>query len=177
MNIVFATYLDYGSISISIIALLIAVLSYHFSIRSWRETNRPIVTAKVDTHSSGNKGTALNLVVSNTGNRPAKNIRLSADTEYLKSFLNEKINELPESIQCCFSDRGIIPILENGREVTNSFGTIATDAPVWKGDQTTEIRLSYEDLDGRKFSHLIPIFITNNKGFAGSFWGEKLSSR
>ena len=64
--------MDFGSLSVAAAALIVSILSFYFSIKSWRESNRPIVSARVTSANGGEEGTALNLVVENTGNRPAK---------------------------------------------------------------------------------------------------------
>lgn len=70
--------MDIGSLSFSVVALIVSVLSFYFSIKSWRESNRPLVTARVSNKSAGNVAASLILVVQNTGNRPAKNVTLSS---------------------------------------------------------------------------------------------------
>jgi hypothetical protein len=53
--------MDFGSLGLSAAALVVSLLSFYFSIKSWRETNRPIVTARVSSFDpGGNLGTALN---------------------------------------------------------------------------------------------------------------------
>src|SRR5207253_2719998 len=68
-------------------ALVISILSFYFSIKSWRESNRPLITARVSSLGmGGNVAIPLSLVVENTGNRPAKNIQLTVDKTKLESF-------------------------------------------------------------------------------------------
>ncbi|MDX6385374.1 MAG: hypothetical protein QOK48_2947 [Blastocatellia bacterium] len=38
--------MNVGSLIFSIAALIVSVLSFYFSIKSWRESNRPLVTAR-----------------------------------------------------------------------------------------------------------------------------------
>lgn len=164
--------MDFGSLLVAGAALVVSVLSFYFSIRSWRETNRPIVTARVTSHSGGEEGTALNIVVENTGNRPARNIKLSVGEKDLEAALSEKIEEVyNRAIRRCFSERGVIPILANGKSVSNDFGWLTVgDKSAWKGDLRFNIEVSYEDLDGRKFKHTNPLLVADDAGFAGSFW-------
>jgi len=79
--------MDLGSVFISGAALIVSAFSFYFSIKSWRESNRPLITARVSTHSGGNVGCALDLIVENTGNRPARNIRLIVNLEKLNAAL------------------------------------------------------------------------------------------
>jgi hypothetical protein len=164
--------MDFGSLLVAGAALVVSVFSFYFSIRSWRETNRPIVTARVTSHGGGEEGTALNIVVENTGNRPARNVRLSVSEEHLKAALSENVDEVwGKSIRRCFSDRGVIPVLANGKSVSNDFGWLTVgEKSAWRGDLRFDIEVSYEDLDGRKFKHVNPLLVADDVGFAGSFW-------
>ena len=75
------------SVAISFIAVLVSLLAYMFTRRSWYETYRPIVTARIETHDSGNVATAFNIVVYNTGNRPATYIRLHTNQKQLEKII------------------------------------------------------------------------------------------
>ena len=88
--------------------------------------NQPIIIAKVTTHAEGNLAATLNLTVHNTGYSPAKNIRLKVrESEIEKALASDN---MAEHIRKCFSERGMIPILENGHQVTNSFGIITRNS-------------------------------------------------
>lgn len=113
--------MELGSLLVALAALVVSGFSFYFSIKSWRETNRPIVTACISSFSpGGEKGTALNILVENTGNRPAKSVRLSVKAEDLDAALVENVNDVwRRTITRCFSDRGVIPILGNGKSISN----------------------------------------------------------
>ena len=169
--------MDIGSLSFSVLALIISALSFHFSIKSWRESNRPLVTARVANKSAGNVAASLLLVVQNTGNRPAKNITLSVNTKELESAMLPTIDPVVRKyIEQIFTYRGVIPILENGRSVSNGFGFLQ------KGDNQVDwirlsrfnIEISYQDLDGRTYKHSNPLLIADDRRFAGS-WSESSS--
>jgi hypothetical protein len=172
----FEKYLTaYGSLLVSGAALIVAILSIYFSIKSWRQANRPLVTVRTTSFDSGgNVGTALSILVENTGNRPAKNIKLSVDSKELESVLVAKPEDsLRQQIEKCFSDRGMIPVLANGKSVSNSFGWLSEDSKAtWKAQAKFNVEVSYEDLDGRKFKHKIPLLIADDAGFAGAFWED-----
>ncbi|MBD2625128.1 hypothetical protein [Trichormus variabilis] len=92
---------------------LIAVFSFGNTIILWRKTNRPIISAFVETHSRGNIATTYNLLVINSGNRPAVDIQLRVvDIETLKKCLTQEIDH-PKVVELfrCFSNEGIIPLL------------------------------------------------------------------
>lgn len=164
-----------GSLIFSFAALIVSITSLIFSRASWRESNRPIVTVRVTTHSGGNVGTALNLLVENTGNRPAKNVRLLVNPEALKAalVLNEH-EQMKRQIENCFSDGGVIPVLANGKSVSNSFGFLNkySEQKGWIEHSRFDVMVTYEDLGGRKFSHTVPLFLADDKGFAGGFWSN-----
>lgn len=133
---------------------------------------RPFVTARVSTFDGGNMGTALNIIVHNSGNTPAKNVRLSADPKELESALIAKADDpLRKQVEVCFSDRTVIPVLENGKAVTNSFGWLSSDSQsTWKAQARFDVEVTYQDLDGREYKHKFPLLIADDAGFAGSFW-------
>ena len=169
--------MDFGSLLFSVAALAVSVLSFYFSIKSWRESNRPIVTARIKTKSGGNVAAALQLVVRNTGNRPAKNIALSIDAKALEEAMIPTINPMVKKyIEQVFTDRGVIPILENGESASNGFGFLrkGDDQLDWKRLSRLEVIISYQDLDGRRYKHTNPLLIADDRGFAGS-WSESSS--
>jgi hypothetical protein len=165
---------DLGSVMVAAVALVISILSFYFSIKSWRESNRPIVTARVTAFDGGELGTALNILVENTGNRPAKDVRLTVNPKDLDAALvNNPEDRLRKGVEKCFSERGVIPILGNGKSVSNDFGWLSGDSKsTWNGDCRFSIEILYEDLDGRKYSHTNPLLIADDKGFAGGFWSD-----
>jgi hypothetical protein len=167
--------MDFGSLMVAAAALIVSLLSFYFSIKSWRESNRPLISIRTTSFDSGgNVGTALSLLVENTGNRPAKNVRLTADPGVLESTLVAKEEEaLRRQIESCFSDRGVIPVLANGKSVSNSFGWLSGDEQAtWKVGARFEVDVSYQDLDGREYRHKIPVLIADDAGFAGGHWED-----
>lgn len=165
--------MDFGSLAIAAAALVVSLISFYFSIKSWRESNRPLITARVSSlGTGGNMAIPLSILVENTGNRPAKNIKLTVDDSILESFLiGDESSNLKEQIKRCFSSEGIIPVLANGNSVSNSFGLLSDSKDcTWKARPRFEISISYEDLDGRKFGHKNPLFVGEDRGFASGFW-------
>jgi hypothetical protein len=75
------------------------------------------------------------------------------------------------TITRCFSDRGVIPVLGNGKAVSNEFGWLSDDSKsAWSAEVRFNVEVSYEDFDGRDFKHTNPLFIAGDEGFAGSSW-------
>ena len=163
----------YSLISIPASALIVSLLSFYFAIRSWMETNRPIVVARVTTRGGGNIMTALDLVVQNVGNRPAKNIRLKVSSKKLNSILiAPRGTPLRTAIEACFSEKGLIPILEHNRSVANSFGVIGGPDSTWVVNSKLNVIIWYQGLGWRWFRNKVPLLITDDRGFAGSFWSS-----
>lgn len=138
---------------------------------------RPVVTARVATHAGGNVSIALDLVVHNTGGSPAKNVRLAAERSELEAAFSEDVDPKWKSqIERCFSVEGMIPVLEDGQNasVTNSFGVLSADPKyaTWKVSSILNVKISYQDLDGRPYAHDIPLKIADDAGFAGSYWED-----
>jgi hypothetical protein len=163
-----------GSILVAGAALIVSIISFYFSIKSWRESNRPLITVRTTSFGSGgNVGIPLSLVVENTGNRPAKNVRLTVENNALNTALVAELGDtLRKHVERCFSDDGVIPVLANGRSVSNGFGFLSADDPTWKVQSRFEINVSYQDLDGRRYTHTNPLLIADDAGFAGGHWGD-----
>ena len=164
---------------ISVAALIASAISLYFTRRFWLQSNRPIITAFVDEHSSGNVSTTFNLVVSNTGNRPAVNIRLYASNTDLESLLDKEATKSHvDEVINCFSKESTITILRNGEELTTAFGAFSGDQSVGKwlnyGAQISII-VTYEDLDRRSYKAHMPLKIYARHGFAGAIWGSNSS--
>ena len=162
----------YGSLPIAGLALFVSLMAYNFNRKSWKETYRPIVTARITSVNSGNRGIALNIIVQNSGNRPAKNIRLLVNRNHLESvLLASPGNSMRNSIEDCFSPQTIIPILENERSVSNSFGYLSDrDDSTWRVSSILNVEILYESLEGRLFKNNIPLLLAGDEGFAGCFW-------
>ncbi len=159
------------SISISSAAFLVSIISFCYARRAWSESNRPLVTARITSLGmGGNAAVPLTIVVENTGNRPAKNIRLKANRQHLISaFAADESDGLRRQVEICFSEQGLIPVIANGKQVSNSFGIVSHDRCTWNTDRLG-IEICYEDLDGRSFTHKLPLKMGEDTGFASGFW-------
>ncbi len=155
-------------------ALIIAISSFIFAVMSWRDTHRPIVTAFIRCPVSGNSGTGLEIVVSNSGNRPAKDVQLHAlKTDLQKSIAAPVGDKMREAVERCFSKETFIPVLEGGKQVTNSFGIFTVgdnNHDTWHYKSILEVVITYEGITGRKYSNRNKLQIVCNKGFALSYF-------
>lgn len=161
---------------VSLMAVAVSVVSFYFSVKSWRESNRPLVTARVTSFGlGGNIAIPLSLLIENTGSRPAKNVRLKVEDKRLNRtiLLNTEYDEMIDAIKLCFGERGIIPILANGKAVHNNFGILKGQSEgTWNPGARLDVTLQYEDLDGREYKHINPLLLADDRGFAGSFWNS-----
>jgi len=156
---------------ISLFAVVVSTLSLGFAIYSWRQANRPIVTARITAVDGGNVSIILNLVVENTGNRPARDIRLIADS---KTIINAVVptwkSGIPSDAQRCLLNGLSIPILVNGRSITNAFEYLSGVEGPWKPNAEIPIKIKYRDLGLRRFCCTVRLVLADDSGFAQSSW-------
>jgi hypothetical protein len=157
---------------LSCAALGISALSLYLSSRLWNESNRPFITVRVEAHSDGNIRTPLNLIVENTGSRPALNVHLSVNSELLNGVLAATVPPTERSaIEACFDRKFALPVLANGASRSNAFGAISSvDPQIWKNNSRLPIMVTYTDLDRRCFQSDQEILIAVNLGFAQTWW-------
>lgn len=164
--------------ALAAIAIAISLASLYFSRRSWLQSNRPIVTAFVSEYSSGPGITVFNLVVSNSGNRPAVGVQLLATSQDIESIIDEKAqDQRKEAIRRCFSKDAAISLLRNGEELKTAFGGYFEQRPddVWlKYEREIEIEVRYLDLEGKRYRARMPLKIFAREGFAGSVWQKQV---
>lgn len=164
---------------VAALALGVSLISLWFARRSWLQTNRPIVSAAVETHAGGNESIAYNLAVSNTGNRPAINVRLCVNTKAIEECMAPWVEKMrgPSTtyaqVMRCFSEDGEIPLLINGKTMTNSFAyTRGDNGTFWRYGASLRISISYGDLDGRHYCTSQVIRIKDSAAFAGGMWSS-----
>lgn len=160
------------TLPLSAFSLVVAIVALFFSVYAWREANRPLVSARVSTHGEGNVNFTLDLIIENTGNQPAINVRLSARRDDLRKALTERWNgTMPEDVQRCFFSDVRVPVLANGRAVTNAFGYIGHDPDAtWQRGSELPITITYKDLRDRTFEQEMVLLLANTTGFAQTSW-------
>lgn len=154
---------------LAVVAIAISLLSFGFAVYSWRQANRPMVVARVTTESGGSAGISLNLLVENTGNRPAQDVELIAKEADVRSASVQAV--IPKDAERCFFSSVQIPILANGRCSTNAFWHLGK-ADSWRAGAEIPVTLRYCDLNGRRFSNKHQLVLADDAGFAQTFWGE-----
>lgn len=162
------------AIVISISAVAVSIVSVLIGRHHWRETYRPPVTAFVDEHWPGETSSAFDLVVANSGTRPAVGIRLVADPVDIERLIEPGAPEhLANEVRSCFSAEAIIAVLRNGEELRTAFGSYQGEQSPSKwinyGAQIN-VRVEYNDLQGRCFVERMPLRIFVRQGFAGTVW-------
>ncbi len=102
------------------IIALVAILGFFNTRLLWKQTNRPIVSAFVETHSTDNRDLRFNLIIANTGNRPAIDIKLTIDNkDKFKECIENSEHEMIDYIFGCFEDYATILLLINGKIISN----------------------------------------------------------
>lgn len=163
-------------------ALIVSLVSFLITIWLWRESNRPVVTARIKTHRGGNIAILYLLEVVNSGARPAKNVRLHVELqEVIDAVLpvamsHTDYGQVLRSIKRCFEKRAEIPILLNGEAVTNSFGHTSIESPFWSPGATLQLAISYQGLEGQRYRSTVTIKIDDTAGFAGTSYGNQIDA-
>lgn len=156
----------------SAVAIGISLASLYFSRRSWLQSNRPIVTAFVKEKEPSTGCTIFNLIIANTGNRPATDIQLATTDKDISRLLDAEASEKEkDSIKLCFSDEAIVPLLRNGEELETYFGHTGLQEKCLRYGTQIVVEVRYCDLEGRKYLSRLPLKIYVRRGFGGHTWG------
>lgn len=157
----------------SILSALAALLAVFFTVHLWRKSNRPFVTARIAMHSGGNVGIALDILVENAGNQPALDVRLKAKNEDVRSAMRARegatIDMQRDAQRVFFSDVSI-PVLSNGKTVSNAFGSLGDEAGEWHAGAQIPIEVSYRGMDGRGYAEKGVLLLHADDGFAQTSW-------
>ena len=165
MNIIIGS----ASSLLGLVSAVIALISLAFAIYSWRQANRPLVSARVTSHKGGNLGVSLNLLIENTGNRPALNVRLIAKEADVRAAHSQSV--IPIDAERCFFSDIKIPVLANGRSTSNAFESIG-HSDSWRAGSEIPIKIKYRDLSGRRYTSKVTLWLADDAGFAQTFWGD-----
>lgn len=158
---------------ISTTSMLVAILSLVSTIRAWRQSNRPLLTVRISTHDGGNAGIALNLLIENTGTRPALDVSLHADEADIRAAMThpDSAHPIPNDAARVFFSDIVIPVLANGKGASNAFGSLGA-AGDWRSGATIPVSLSYRGMSGPHFKEHLWLLLADDAGFAQTFWAN-----
>jgi hypothetical protein len=97
---------------------------------------------------------------------------LSVDPGDLETaFFAKSDNDRRKAAERCFSDP--ILVIENGSEISHSFGAITPDEKkrTWKEPMVLNVRIQYQDLDGRVYHNYQPLRIRGEDRYPDPSWG------
>jgi hypothetical protein len=157
------------------VALIVSLCSLLISLDVWRRSFRPIVSAAVKTHEAGNVAICYDLVILNSGTRPARNIRISEiDSSVATALGQDATQDNRRRWLACFDQT--IPVLQPNERVSCSFGTTQmNDAGFWKHKAIIHIRLTYDEWVGgliSRYREEQDIQIVSSESFTGFSWGD-----
>jgi hypothetical protein len=161
---------------LSVAAILISIFSLRSTRQFWFLTHRPIVTAEVIVNFDGVGMAAFDLVLYNSGNRPAVNITLYAEKQDVERILSANITqENKQEVLDVFSALNKIALLLNGKDAKTAFFSFSekanTDADFLEYEAALPIVISYSDIEGKEYASNVCLFIRGSEGFGGSLWG------
>lgn len=164
--------LAFVGIIVAAASLLVAISSLTLTWRLWRKTNRPILTAWIASAAGGDEGIALNIVLENSGNRPAKDVRLVATEKYVLAALDHlNETEIPGDARHCFFNDKQISVLANGKRMTNAFGYLGSKPGAWKSGAVIPLVIEYKGLENERYRAKMNLILVDDNGFAQSSWG------
>lgn len=159
---------------IAAVALLVSFWSMYTTKRLWFLEHRPIVTAEVIVESSGVGIALLNLVIYNSGTRPATTIFLEAEQDDIIKMLSKGVEKKHrEEIYYIFSKNAIIPLLLDSQSTKTAFFSFSCDSSnqdILLCNSSLPISIHYSDIKGKKYTSNMIISIKDKVGFGGSVW-------
>jgi len=141
----------------------------------WYQANRPIITAEIRENSSGVGIILFDLVILNSGNRPAVDITLHAKSIDLDNILMGQANENnKKELYSIFSNSSLIAHLNHNQEVNTSFfgweKNPTNDVCFIEYESKLPIKIKYKDIDGNVYTFKQRLYIKDKNGFGGSMW-------
>ncbi|MGD1905605.1 MAG: hypothetical protein ACFB0C_06370 [Leptolyngbyaceae cyanobacterium] len=131
-----------------------------FTIREFQKQNhRPILSIFIRTKKSTNTHDEVELVVKNSGNLPATEIRLVADEQQVLHCVHESAkdkNPYLDDILYILGGKSLNPLIVNGEEDMVEFyrstGSWAlSEKDIWKRKSSFPVKICYKDLNKYKY--------------------------
>lgn len=159
----------------TIIAVLVSFWSAYTVRRLWYQANRPIISVEIKENTSGEGDVIFDMVVHNSGNRPATDIVINAKKEDIdKILITDTSENIRNEIYQIFSKTSKIQLLLNNDNTKTAFFGFSTQPsePVYVLNYETQlsIELRYLDLDGNRYIEKQSLYIRDSNGFGGSVW-------
>lgn len=154
----------YINILISIVVLLVAFTSLCFSLKTWRKSYRPIVSAMLTTIDDRETARYFKLELINTGLIPAKNVKLNASYSDLKKSLEDQVTEpYFNKILKCFDEKTVILSMHQNTPFKCLFGFCSTGSTkFWKYGSTVSVNLTYQDFFNKTYNENLTIKIMDS---------------
>lgn len=113
----------------------------------------------------------LDIVVENSGTRPALDIQLHACEEDIRDAMIDPKAEapLPRDAERVFFSKTVIPVLANGRSLSNAFGATGQDG-VWRPGARIPVKVTYKSLGGTRYEEPGELVLFDDAGFAQTCW-------
>ncbi|MCW5198569.1 hypothetical protein VU06_02330 [Desulfobulbus sp. F3] len=170
---------------VSTSAIVISLLSLLFQGMLWRRSNRPVVSAYLcdaDPENKNSNSVAFKLILANTGNMPATNIRLSVKESDIEKIFEDGTEEiLKNTAMRCFGKYPLLPLLLNDERIETAFGFsehVGTDKRTGlKYDTWFPVKKTYYDLTSRKYTSSLKLRIRDREGFGGSVFTIQKTTR
>jgi len=155
---------------VSAISAVVAASMFVFAVISWHRSHRPLVTAFVAPITDFSP--CLELLVRNSGNEPARDIRLIiGDEAQFKRTLRAQLGDPKRGyVENCF--KTVIPALGNSQTVKANFGSL-DDTWINEGADGIflEIIITYSDFHRkREFFERQKIRLVRVRSFADGVW-------
>jgi hypothetical protein len=107
------------------------------------------------------------------------NVRLLTKKDQLEGCVADWVKNFKgasttfEGVMRCFTDKGEVPLLLNGKTMINSFGyTRGDEQTFWRYGSSFPIEIKYNDLEGRNYRSRQILKIKDSSAFAGGMWGN-----
>lgn len=153
----------------------IALLSVFMTRKNWSDSNRPVVSIYVDEKSSGPGITVFELLVTNTGARPALSVQLTAKPSDVDRLIADGADEKRrKQTREVFGAESRLTVLKPSETLMTSFG-LATQNP---GQQWLNygieipVIVRYSDTEGKRWRTKTSLRTRPRQGFGGGVWRD-----